>query len=198
MEQVLDADAEAFLVTWAGGGFIPLIGAADELGVLDQSNLAASFIDNVAQPAFFANAIGTTSGILYHYTLPDNAVNDWLVEQVQAQFETFPDLFDADAMNAALLLGNALRATGGDVSADALIAAMEGMEFEGPKGTIYIRPEDHVAMQDMYIVTLLNVDDPEFRFYELVETNRPDVPCLLPEGLQDRCGELPVGSLSGE
>ncbi len=75
---------------------------------------------------------------------------------------------------------------------------MEGMEFEGPKGTIYIRPEDHVAMQDMYIVTLLNVDDPEFKFFETVETTRPDVPCLLPEELQDRCGDLPVGSLSGE
>jgi branched-chain amino acid transport system substrate-binding protein len=109
-----------------------------------------------------------------------------------------PDLFDADAMNAALLLGNALRTTGGDASAEALIAAMEGMEFAGPKGIIYIRPEDHVAMQDMYIVTLTNVDDPEFKFFEYVETTRPDVPCLLPEELQDRCGNLPIGSLSGE
>ncbi|MEZ4519775.1 MAG: ABC transporter substrate-binding protein [Chloroflexota bacterium] len=154
----------------------PLIQAADELGVLDQTALAASFIDNIAQPAFFANAVGSTSGILYHYTLPDNSINDWLVEHAQSEYGTFPDLFDADGMNAALLLGNALRTTGGDASADALIAAMEGMEFEGPKGTIYIRPEDHVAMQDMYIVKLLNVDDPEFRYYELVDTTRPDVP----------------------
>ncbi|MCA9934293.1 MAG: ABC transporter substrate-binding protein, partial [Anaerolineales bacterium] len=109
-----------------------------------------------------------------------------------------PDLFDADAMNAGILIVNALRATGGDASADALIAAMEGMEFEGPKGTIYIRPEDHVAVQDMYIATLLNVDDPEFKFFEYVDTTRPDVPCLLPEDLVDRCGDLPVGSLSGE
>ena len=45
---------------------------------------------------------------------------------------------------------------------------MEGIEFEGPKGTIFIRPEDHVAMQDMYIATLLNVDDPEFKYFEYV------------------------------
>jgi branched-chain amino acid transport system substrate-binding protein len=197
-EEMIAAGADAFLVTWAGGGFIPLLQSAEELGLLDQSALAASFIDNVAQPAFFANAIGTTSGILYHYTLPDNEINDWLVEQVQERFGTFPDLFDADGMNAALLLVEALKATGGDTTASALIAAMEGLEFEGPKGTITIRAEDHVAIQDMYIVTLLNVDDPEFRFYDLVETNRPDVPCLLPEDLQDRCGELPIGSLSGE
>jgi branched-chain amino acid transport system substrate-binding protein len=79
-------------------------------------------------------------------------------------------------MNAAIMAVEALKATGGDTSSAALIGAMEGMEFEGPKGTITIRPEDHVAIQDMYIVTLLNVTDPEFKYYELVETNRPDVP----------------------
>lgn len=55
-----------------------------------------------------------------------------------------------------------------------------------------------MAIQDMYIATLLNVDDAEFKYFELVETNRPDVPCLLPEELVDRCGDLPVGSLSGQ
>ncbi len=198
MEEILDSGAEAFLVTWAGGGFVPMMQAATDLGVLDEMSMGSSFVDNVVMPAFFSNAIGNTSGILYHYTAPDNIINDWLVEQTMARHSVPPDLFDADAMNAALLLTEALRATEGDASADALIAAMEGMEFEGPKGTIYIRPEDHVAIQDMYIVTLTNLDDPEFRFFELVETNRPDVPCLLPEELQDRCGDLPVGSLSGE
>ncbi|MCB8923794.1 MAG: substrate-binding domain-containing protein [Ardenticatenaceae bacterium] len=198
MEQILDSGADAWLVTWAGGGFIPMINTANELGVLDELGMGASFVDNIALPAFFASAIGSTSGILYHYTLPDNEVNDWLVAEVNARFDTYPDLFDADAMNAGILIVNALRATGGDASADALIAAMEGMEFEGPKGTIYIRPEDHVAVQDMYIATLLNVDDPEFKFFEYVDTTRPDVPCLLPEDLVDRCGDLPVGSLSGE
>lgn len=201
MDPVFDAidnGAEAFIVTWAGGGFVPLLQAAQDTGVLDEIPMAAGFVDNVVMPAFFANAIGSTSGILYHYTLPDNEINDWLVEETQARFEVPPDLFDADAMNAAIMVVEGLKATGGDTSADALIDAFEGMEFEGPKGTIYIRPEDHVAIQDMYIVTLLNVDDPEFRYFELVETNRPDVPCLLPEELQDRCGDLPVGSLSGD
>ncbi|WP_420630087.1 ABC transporter substrate-binding protein [Candidatus Leptofilum sp.] len=194
----IDNGAEAFIVTWAGGGFVPLLQAATDSGVLDEIPMAAGFVDNVVMPAFFSNAIGSTSGILYHYTFPDNEINDWLVEQTQAQLGTFPDLFDADAMNAAILVVEALKATGGDASAAALIDAMEGMEFEGPKGTIYIRPEDHVAIQDMYIATLLNVDDTEFKYFELVDTNRPDVPCLLPEELVDRCGDLPVGSLSGE
>ncbi len=198
MEQILDSGADVWLVTWAGGGFIPLQQAAFDLGVMDEMAMGASFIDNAFMPAFFPNAIGVTSGILYHYTLADNPVNDWLVAAVNENFGTFPDLFDADAMNASLLIVEALNSTGGDASPDALIAAMEGIEFEGPKGTIKIRAEDHVAIQDMYIATLLNLDDPEFRYYEFVKVNRPDVPCLLPDELADRCGDLPVGSLSGE
>jgi branched-chain amino acid transport system substrate-binding protein len=100
-------------------------------------------------------------------------------------------------MNAAIMIVEALKATGGDASADALRSAMEGMSFQGPKGQIDIRAEDHVALQDMYIVTLTNLDDPEFKFFELVTTNRPDVPCLLEGDYADRCGSLPVGSLSG-
>jgi hypothetical protein len=50
----------------------------------------------------------------------------------------------------------------------------------------------------MYIVKILNVDDTEFKFFELVETTRPEPPCLLPEDLKSRCGSLPYGSLSGQ
>lgn len=199
MEQILDSDADAWIVTWAGGGFIAMFQAAQDLGVFDEMALGASIADNSTVPAFYGNTVGQNSGILYHYTLPDNPINDWLVEQDKARYGVPPDLFDADGMNAAIMLVEGLKATNGDASADALIAAWEGsMSFEGPKGTIEIRPEDHVAIQDMYIVTLLNVDDPEFEFFELVKTTRPQPPCLLPETLKDRCGSLPYGSLSGQ
>ena len=198
MEQVLASGAEAFLVTWAGGGFVPMMQAAQELGVLDEMALSSAFIDNALMPTFFANAVGSTSGILYHYSAPDNEANDFLTEQTIARTGAPPDLFAADGMNAAILVVEALRATGGDTDPQALLDVMEGMTFNGPKGEVTIRSEDHVAIQDMYIVTLTNVDDPEFRYYDLVETNRPEPPCQLPEDLADRCGDLPVGSLSGE
>jgi len=196
MEQILDSGAEAWLVTWAGGGFVSMLQSAQDLGVIDEMALAAPFVDNVVLPTFFANAIGSTASILYHYTQPDNEINDWLVEKA-AEAGTFPDLFWADGMNAAILVTEALKATGGDASAEALRTAMEGISFEGPKGLIEIRPEDHVAVQDMYVVKLVNVDDPEFKYFEAVKTVRPDVPCLLEGEYVDRCGDLPVGSLSG-
>lgn len=198
MEQVLDSGAQAWIPTWAGGGFIGIMQSAVDLGITDEMSLASSFVDNVALPAFFGNQIGSTGSILYHYTAPNNPINDWLIEQDQARYGVYPDLFDADGFNAAVMLVEGLKATNGDSTAASLMGAWEGMTFEGPKGTIYIRPEDHVAVQDMYVMKLLNVDDPDQKFFELLETVRPEPPCLLPEEMKDRCGDLPYGSLSGE
>ena len=39
---------------------------------------------------------------------------------------------------------------GGDASANKLIAAMEGMSFDTPKGKMTFRKEDHQAMQSMF------------------------------------------------
>ncbi|HSR45261.1 MAG TPA: ABC transporter substrate-binding protein [Acidimicrobiia bacterium] len=197
LEPLADTDADAFLVTWAGGGFVPLLQGALDLGVVDEDTVLGSpFVDNIVMPAFFANAIGSTASIIYHYTAADNAINDYLIEK-DAELGAFPDLFDADGMNAAIMVVEAIRATNGAVDADSLRAALEGMSFEGPKGTIEIRAEDHVAIQDMYIVKLLNVDDPEFKYYEYVGTVRPEPPCLLEGDFTARCGNLPTGSLSG-
>jgi amino acid/amide ABC transporter substrate-binding protein, HAAT family (TC 3.A.1.4.-) len=51
---------------------------------------------------------------VYHYSLYDNPINDWLVEQHQARYNTPPDLFTESGFNAAIMLVKALEATGGD------------------------------------------------------------------------------------
>jgi len=195
MEQILDSGAESLVVTWAGEGFKSMMQSAVDVGVTDEMAVGVSFVDNVSLPIFFSDLVGSSSGILYHYTAPDNEINDWMVAESSERYKVYPDLFDADGFNAALMVVEGLKATEGDASANALIAAFEGMEFEGPKGTIYIRPEDHVAIQDMYIVTLLNVDAPKAKFFEYVKTTRPEPPCLLPEEIKERCSSLPYGSL---
>jgi len=195
MEEVLASEADAFLVTWAGGGLVPLVQAARDQGVLDTMAFATSFVDNQLMPILFAEGLGTTSGIPYHYTLPDNPINDWLVERTEAEFGKPPDLFDADAFNAALLITEALKVTGGDAGEDDLRDAMEGLSFEGPKGLVEIRAEDHVALQNMYIVTLTSIDTPDSRFFELVTTNRPHPPCSLEGEYAGRCGDLRPGAL---
>jgi branched-chain amino acid transport system substrate-binding protein len=197
MDPLLNSGAEAYIVTWAGSGFPALAKAAVDQGLNAKMALAATFIDNVLMPLWYQDAVGSTNGIIYHWAAPKNPINDFLVAQEVARYGVHPDLFDADGMNAALMIVAALKATNGDASSAALVTAMEGLTFEGPKGTVTIRPEDHVAIQDMYILKLENLTDATQAYYSYVETTRPEPPCLLPETLKARCGSLPFGSLSG-
>ena len=45
---------------------------------------------------------------------------------------------------------------------------------------------------------LVDIAAPGFDMFEYVTTTRPEPPCLLPETLQDRCGDLPIGTLSDQ
>ena len=66
----------------------------------------------------------------------------------------------AGGMSAAIAVVEALKKTQGNTATEKLIAAMEGMSFETPKGTMTFRKEDHQAMQNMYQFRIKN--DPAF------------------------------------
>jgi branched-chain amino acid transport system substrate-binding protein len=198
MDQISQSGAEAYIVTWAGSGFVALIKSAKDQGVTEKMALGTTFVNNAVMPALYSNYIGTTAGIIYAYGAPKNAINDFLVAKEKANYNVVPDLFDADGMNAALMVAATLKKTNGDANGDGLVKAMEGLKFDGPKGEVDIRPEDHVAIQDMYILTLNNLTDPNANYYTYVDTTRPEPPCLLPDALKARCGTLPYGNLSGK
>jgi branched-chain amino acid transport system substrate-binding protein len=90
-------------------------------------------------------------GALYYYFgIPKNAANDAMVARHYSQFKTPPDFFTAGGFSAAMAVVTALKKTNGDTNTDKLIATMEGMSFDTPKGLMTFRKEDHQAMQSMY------------------------------------------------
>ncbi|MBN8508245.1 MAG: substrate-binding domain-containing protein [Burkholderiales bacterium] len=93
---------------------------------------------------------GMEGGLYYYFGIPKNKVNEWLVSRHYSQFKSPPDFFTAGGMAAGIAVVEALKKTNGDTATPKLIAAMEGMSFETPKGKMTFRKEDHQAMQDMY------------------------------------------------
>jgi len=93
---------------------------------------------------------GMEGALYYYFDIPKNPANNWLVANHYKQFKQPPDFFTAGGMSAAIAIVEALKKTGGDAGADKLIATMEGMSFESPKGKMTFRKEDHQAMQSMY------------------------------------------------
>ncbi|HRD96229.1 MAG TPA: substrate-binding domain-containing protein [Rubrivivax sp.] len=103
---------------------------------------------------------GMEGALYYYFGIPKNPANEWLVANHYSKFKTPPDFFTAGGMSAAIAIVEALKKTKGDTATDKLIATMEGMSFETPKGTMTFRKEDHQAMQDMFHFRIKN--DPAF------------------------------------
>lgn len=151
-QQVLAAQPDLVFVAWAGATSGAMWQAMTQQGVFD----AVPVVTGLGDAATFA-AFGDASesiSFLNHYFpgAPDNEVNDAMVEAIEAAGGT-PDLFAPDGFNAALMVVQAVKEGKGDV--DAMIAALEGFEFEGPKGKNTVRAEDHALIQDMYQVKLV-------------------------------------------
>ena len=92
---------------------------------------------------------GIEGAVYYYYAFPQNPMNDWLVAEHRKRFNVPPDFFTAGGMAAASAAIAAIKKAGATDS-EKLIAAMEGMEFDTPKGKMTVRKEDHQAFQAMY------------------------------------------------
>jgi branched-chain amino acid transport system substrate-binding protein len=99
--------------------------------------------------AGFKTLPGMEGATYYYYEIPKNPVNDWLVAEHKKRFNTPPDFFTAGGFAAAMAVVAAVNKAK-STDTEKLIAAMEGLEFDTPKGKMVFRKEDHQALQSMY------------------------------------------------
>jgi len=110
---------------------------------------------------------GVQGAIYYYYDFPKNKMNDWLVAEHQKRYGQPPDFFTAGGMAAAIAIVDAIKKAGG-TDTEKLIATMEGMSFDTPKGGMTFRKEDHQAMQDMFEFRIKKEQKNEWDLLELV------------------------------
>ena len=134
-------------IIWAGAGD-PLGKLAD----LDPSRYGVELSTGgniLPALAAYKRFPGLEGAAYYYYGIPKNPVNDWLVAEHQKRFNAPPDFFTAGGFAAAMAVVAAVEKAK-STDAEKLIAAMEGMEFDTPKGKMIFRKEDHQALQSMY------------------------------------------------
>lgn len=169
IQQILAAEPDGLILIWATNTSATIL--FDQLtsqGVTGTIPFITGYSSNDLTRLLDPGNVGSVGLIVYHYTLPETAANDYLTDQYVSQFEGYPDLFSECGFATAQAVVAALESTEGDAGAAVLIPALEGMSFEGPKGTYTIRAEDHQALAPMYVVRLMNVDDEADAFFELV------------------------------
>jgi branched-chain amino acid transport system substrate-binding protein len=151
-------------VIWAGkGGPFPQL-VANRLDKFGITLTSGSNVLDVLKQMKAMGLEGMVGGAYYYYEMPKNAVNDWLVKEHMQRFKEPPDFFTCGGFAAAMAVLAGIQKAGGTDS-EKLIAAMEGMDFQTPKGKMTFRKEDHQALQTMYVFKM---------------ASKPDVAWLIP------------------
>ncbi len=145
-----DLKGEKYLfIIWAGKG--------NPLGKLNAMKLGEKYGIRISSGGNILDAlklykplVGMVGAGYYYYENPKNEINDWLVKEHKARFKGAPpDFFTCGGFSAAVAVVKGLEKAG-STDTEKLIAAMEGMHFNTPKGEMVFRKDDHQALQSMF------------------------------------------------
>ncbi len=147
-QQVKSAGADLVYVAWAGADAPALWTALDQQGVVGSVKVVTGLAGIASYPLF--GAAGAKVSFIAHY-FPGagggNPVETAMINGITKAGGT-PDLFSPDGFTAAQMIVHAIQASPTDTSA--MVSALEGWSFDGPKGPEQIRAADHALLQPMF------------------------------------------------
>ena len=149
--KIKGSSPDLLFVAWAGTNAAAMWSTLEQQGIFESTKVVTG-LDIKPTHAIFGEA-STQINFLSHFFdgSADNAAYKALDEGMKEQGATV-DLFTNDGFVAAQMIVHAIEASDSDV--DAMVSALEGWKFEGPKGQLEIRAEDHAVLQPMFTATL--------------------------------------------
>ncbi|MCP1144323.1 substrate-binding domain-containing protein [Lysinibacillus endophyticus] len=173
LQKIIEAKPDYLFVVWAGANS-PWNQIAD-MKLQENGIKISTGAPDIVALQMMGPLVGMEGFSVYYHTLPQNPVNDWLVEEHKKRHNgEVPDLFTPGGFSAAIAIVEALEKSGGDADGNTLIPLMEGMSFETPKGTMTFRKEDHQALQTMYSIRLEKVDGVDYPVPVLIRELSPE------------------------
>ncbi|MEU8049476.1 substrate-binding domain-containing protein [Micromonospora haikouensis] len=143
--QIRSAKPDLLFVAWAGTTAPAMWQTLDQQGVLSSTTVVTGLDIRASWPTF--GAAGTKISFLSHWF--DGAADTEAAKAAKAKVPGGTlDLFHPDGFAAAQMVVRAVEQGGDDV--DKMIAGLEGWSFEGVKGPMTIRAEDHALLQPMF------------------------------------------------
>ncbi|MEH0821544.1 MULTISPECIES: substrate-binding domain-containing protein [unclassified Micromonospora] len=143
--QIKAAKPDLLFVAWAGTTAPAMWQTLDQQGVLSSTTVVTGLDIRASWPTF--GAAGSKISFLSHYF--DGASDTEAAKAAKAKIPGGTiDLFHPDGFAAAQMVVRAVSEGGDDV--DKMVKALEGWTFDGVKGPMTIRAEDHALLQPMY------------------------------------------------
>ncbi|MFG3705534.1 substrate-binding domain-containing protein [Micromonospora sp. NPDC047670] len=141
--QIKSARPDLLFVAWAGTTAPAMWQTLDQQGVLSSTTVVTGLDIRASWPTF--GAAGSKISFLSHYF--DGASDNEATKALKAKVGTI-DLFHPDGFAAAQMVVRAAAEGGDDV--EKMVKALEGWSFDGVKGKMTIRAEDHALLQPMF------------------------------------------------
>ncbi|WP_030904893.1 substrate-binding domain-containing protein [Streptomyces sp. NRRL F-5126] len=152
--QVKAGAPDLVFVAWAGSTAPALWTALDQQGVLGATKVVTGLAGTASYPVF-GRAASKVSFLAHYFPGAGggNPVEKAMIDGVRKAGGT-PDLFTPDGFTAAQMVVRAVHA-GSATDTDAMVKALEGWSFAGPKGKERIRAADHALLQPMFTARLV-------------------------------------------
>ncbi|MGI5147332.1 substrate-binding domain-containing protein [Plantactinospora sp. CA-294935] len=152
--QLTAAKPDLLFVAWAGTTAPAMWQTLDQQGVLGSTTVVTGLDIRASWPTF--GAAGTKISFLSHFF--DGAADNPAAQAAKAAVPGgVLDLFHPDGFTAAQMIVRSVQEGGDDV--DRMVTALEGWSFDGIKGKMTVRAEDHALLQPMFQAKLSGTGD---------------------------------------
>lgn len=139
-------------VAWAGTNATQMWRTLSQQGVFEHSTVVTGLDIKASYPAF--GPVASKITFLSHFF--DGAADNKQYQALDSGLRKAGhevDLFSTDGFTGAQMVVHALKK--GKNDPDAMVQALEGWKFDGPKGAMTIRAADHALLQPMFTATLV-------------------------------------------
>ncbi|NUS57504.1 MAG: substrate-binding domain-containing protein [Streptomycetaceae bacterium] len=152
--QAKAAKPDMLFVAWAGDTAAALWTSLNQQDVLSGTKVVTG-LDVAASYPLFGSGADKISFLNHYFGGAAGTPVEKAMTEALAKAGAKPDLFTPDGFTAAQMVAHAVETAKGSVGdTDALVKALEGWSFDGVKGKLTVRAEDHALLQPMFQVKL--------------------------------------------
>lgn len=154
VSQIISSGAEVVWTPNWGNDLTLLIKQGKNLGM--KAKIASYYLNDeylIESVADDSAIVGNVTAEAYMLTIPGEK-NRKFIEGFYKDKGYYPSWLRGKAYTATMFWAEAIKKAGKD-DADAVIKAWEGLTYEGPAGTWYMRPCDHQAQIPVWVATMV-------------------------------------------
>jgi len=149
---ILAAKPDAVFCSLWGGDLVAFIKQAKPYGIFDKMKwiIATGGDITVAKALGKEMPVGMIVDQRYYFHWPNSKRNQEFVKAYQADYKDYPSAWAAEGYDGVYFLAEAIRKAG-SLDTDKVIAALEGLTIDAPRGKSTLRKEDHQLSSDFMV-----------------------------------------------